>query len=138
MNERPVEIAPPAEVGGDTEDGGDAVEACEAWLARPVRTAEDARTRVGVALSLLELAAEVLEKVLPPETALPLGDRELFQYLQAAEAARVFLVGAEEGDSASRPARGSALGEGCRVYTWDEAEAERHFAAAVDDWSERQ
>ncbi len=138
MHERFVEFESAAEAGGDTEDRDDAVDACDAWLAKPVKTAEDARMRVGVALSLLEVVAEVLEKVPPPEMALPLGDRELFRYLQAAEAARCWLVGHEEGDRADRPARGSALGDGTRIYAWDEAETERHFAAAVRDWSERQ
>ncbi len=111
---------------------------CDLELERPIRTAEDARTRVGVALSLLELAAQVLEHVPPPETAFPLGDRELYRYLQAAEAARAWLVGHEAGDGVETPARGSALGDGTRIYTWEEAETERHFAAAIRDWSERQ
>jgi hypothetical protein len=101
---------------------------CDLELERPVRTAEEARTRVGITLSLLELAAQVLEKVPPPETALPVGDRELFRYLQAAEAARVWLVGHEEGDAVDRT----------RTYAWDGEETERHFLAALRDGSQRQ
>lgn len=112
--------------------------ACDVDLERPVVTADDARIRVGIALSLLELAAEVLEKVPPPETAFRAGDRELYQYLEAAEAARSWLVGHGVEDGVDHPARGSALGDGTRIYTWDEAETARHFAAALRDWSERQ
>jgi len=111
---------------------------CDLGLERPVRTAGDARTQVGVALSLLELAAVVLAKLPPPETAFSQGDRELFRYLQAAEAARSWLVGHEVGDGVDRPAVGSALGDGTRTYVWDEDETERHFAAAIREWSEWQ
>jgi len=103
-----------------------------------VTTTEDARNRVGVALALLELAAEVLEKVPAPETALPRGDRERFRYLQAAESARSWLVGHRREDSGEHPGVDSALGDGLRIYGWDEEETERHFASALRDWSERQ
>lgn len=98
-------------------------------------TAEDARVRVGTALALLELAAQVLEGLPEPEVALSLGDRELFRYLEAAETAESWLVGHEAGDSVDRPARGSALGDGQRIYQWSEEETERHFLAASQDWS---
>jgi hypothetical protein len=111
---------------------------CDLGLERTVRTAEDARTRVGIALSLVELAAEVLAKVPTPETAFPREDRELFRYLQAAEAAKSWLVGHGMEDGVECPAMDSALGDGLRIYGWDEAETERHFAAAIRDWSERQ
>ena len=111
---------------------------CEAESERPVKTAEDARIRVGTALALLELAAQVLEHVPAPETAFPRADRELFHYLQAAEAARTWLVGHEAGDGVDRPAAGSALGDGTRTYAWGPDETEQHFAAAIRDWSERQ
>ncbi len=100
---------------------------------RPVETAEDAQVRVGTALALLELAAQVLEHVPPPKTALDLGDREFFRYLQAAEAARAWLVGQEEGAGVERPAPGSVLGDAPKVYAWDEAETEQHFTAALRD-----
>lgn len=112
--------------------------ACGAGPALPTVTTEDIRIRVGTALALLELAAEVLEKVPPPETALPLGDRERYQYLQAAETARWWLVGQEAGDCVDRPARESALGEGQRIYRWTEEETNRHFENALREWSERQ
>lgn len=101
-------------------------------------SAEEARLRVGTALSLIELAAQVLEHLAPPEVAFPLGDRELFRYLQAAEAAASWLVGHEAADNLERPARGSALGDGKRIYEWGDEETEQHFLAAIRDWSERQ
>jgi hypothetical protein len=111
---------------------------CGAGPAVPTFTTEDARIRVGTALALLELAAQVLEGVPPPETALPLGDRELYRYLQAAETARSWLVGHEADATVERPARGSALGDGQRIYDWSEDETARHFENAIRDWSERQ
>ena len=111
---------------------------CQAGPASPKTDAEEARIRVGTALSLLELAAQVLDSVRPPEAAFPLGDRELYRYLQAAEAARSWLVGHEAGASVDRPARGSVLGDGKRIYEWSEEETERHFLHAIQDWSELQ
>jgi hypothetical protein len=111
---------------------------CESGPATPTFTAEDARIRAGTALALLELAAQVLVKVPPPETAFPLGDRELYRYLLAAETAQSWLVGHEVGDSVDRPRRDSALGDGQRIYHWSEEETERHFVEAMRDWSERQ
>lgn len=67
---------------------------------------------------------------------MPLGDRELYRYLQAAETARGWLVGHEVGDTLERPGRGSALGDGQRIFEWTEEETERHFQSAFDDWSE--
>jgi len=101
-------------------------------------TAEEARTRVGTALALLELAAQVLEDVPAPETAFPRGDRELYRYLQAAASARIWLVGRDAGDGVEQPAPGSALGAGTKTYGWDPEETERNFLAAIRDWSERQ
>lgn len=112
--------------------------ACEAGPARPGFTVEEARTRVGTALALLELAAQVLEELPPPEAAFPLGDRELYRYLQAAETAEAWLVGLDPGDSLDHPGPASALGDGRRIYEWDDEETERHFESAVRDWSERQ
>lgn len=110
----------------------------EAPPAAPTFTTEEARIRVGTALALIELAAQVLEEVPPPETAFSLGDRELFRYLQAAETARSSLVGHELGDSVDSPGRESALGGGQRIYAWDDEETERHFVEAMRDWSEHQ
>jgi hypothetical protein len=111
---------------------------CDAPPVTPSFTAEEARIRVGTALSLLELAAQVLDELPPPETAFPPGDRQLHRYLAAAEAAKCWLVGHEVGDSVDRPGRPSALGDGQRTYEWSEEEAERHFREAMQDWSERQ
>lgn len=111
---------------------------CDADRTESRSAAEDARVRVGTALSLLELAAQVLEKVPPPETAFPLGDRDLYRYLQAAESARSWLVGHEAGASVDTPTRGSALGDGKRIYAWNEEETERHFLDAIHNWSGRQ
>lgn len=111
---------------------------CEAGSATPKTAAEDARTRVGTALSLLELAAEILESVPPPETAFPAGDRDLYRYLRAAAAAKARLVGEEAGDGVDRPARGSALGDGKRIYEWSAEESERHFLEGIHGWSGRQ
>jgi len=111
---------------------------CEAGTAGPTVTSEDARIRVGTALALLELAGQILEKAPPPESALPLGDRRLYRYLQAAETARWWLVGQEPGDCVDRPSRESALGGGQRIYRWSDEEAERHFETSLSEWSERQ
>lgn len=101
-------------------------------------SAEEARVQVGTALALLELAAQVLEEVPRPEAAFAPGDRALYRYLKAAEAARSWLVGHELEDSVDRPARGSALGDGQRIYESSEEETEQDFLAAARDWSERQ
>ncbi len=106
---------------------------CEVGFDRPVTTAEEARVRVGTALALLDVVAEMLDKVPPPETALSLGDPELFRYLQAAEGARSWIVGHEIGNSVDCPAGGSALGDGLTVFAWDDEETERHFASALRD-----
>lgn len=111
---------------------------CRAGSATPRTAAEDARVRIGTALSLLELAAQVLESVPSPETAFREGDRDLYRYLHAAETARAWLVGHQAGASVDRPGRGSALGDGKRIYDWNQVETERHFLAAVRDWSRRQ
>ncbi|MFP3941627.1 MAG: hypothetical protein ACLF0P_15120, partial [Thermoanaerobaculia bacterium] len=105
---------------------------------RAFLSAEDARIRVGTALALLELAAEVFAELPPPEAALRLGDRELYRYLHAGQRANAWLVGQEPGDALERPNPGSALGEGESIYQWTEAEVERAFTAAVRAWSERQ
>jgi hypothetical protein len=110
---------------------------CEAVEATRMST-EQVRIRVGTAVSLLELAAQVLEDLPPPEAAFPLGDRELYRHLQAAKAAAAWLVGHEAGAGVVHPARGSALGDGRRIYEWSEDETEQHFLAAIRDWSERQ
>ena len=104
----------------------------------PRLSTEEAHTLVGTALALLELAGQLLEKAPPPETALPFGDRKLYRYLQAAETARLLLVGQEPGDCLDRPGTDSALGAGQRIYEWSEEQAERHFESAVREWSERQ
>jgi hypothetical protein len=101
-------------------------------------TAEEARIRVGTALAVIELAAQVLDELPLPEVAFRLDDRELYRYLQAGETARGWLVGHEECDSLERPGRGCALGDGQRIYEWNGEEAERHFLSAFSDWSERQ
>jgi hypothetical protein len=105
--------------------------------AGPECSAEEARIRVGTALAVIELAAQVLAELPPVDAALRLGDRTLFRYLQAAETAACWLVGQEAGDSLERPGRSSALGDGQRIYEWSEEETERHFQSALDDWSER-
>ena len=108
----------------------------EAGPVKPPPTAEEARVRVGTALAVIELAAQVLEELPPPEVAFPLGDRALYRYLQAAETARGWLVGHEVCDSLERLGRESALGDGERIYGWSEEETERHFLGAFQDWSE--
>lgn len=110
---------------------------CEAGPARVVLSAEEVRARVGTALYVIELAAQVLEELPPPEAALPLGDRALYRCLQAAETARGWLVGHEAGDSVERPGGGSALGDGWRIYRWADEETARHFRNALEDWRER-
>ena len=104
----------------------------------PRLSTEEVRTLVGTALALLELAGQILEKAPPPETALPLGDRKLYRYLQAAETARLLLVGQEPGDRLDRPGRESALGSGQRIYEWSDEQTERHFQNALREWSNRQ
>ncbi len=137
MHERSVDDAPPPGPGGDTEDCGEPAAACDAWMERPVRAAEDARTRVGVALSLVELAAQVLENVPPPDLAFRQGDPELFRWLHAAGAMRLRLVGREEDDSLDAPGRESALGDGVRIFEWSEEEAGRRFRKALGAWERR-
>lgn len=104
----------------------------------PGLSTEGARIRVGTALAHLEVVAQMLEALPPPETALAQGDRALFRYLQAAGTAKSWVVGHEAGDSVDRPARGSALGDGQRIYGWDETETARQYESAMRDWSERQ
>lgn len=104
----------------------------------PRVSTEEVRTLVGTGLALLELGVQLLEKAPPPETALPLADRERFRYLQAAETARLLLVGQEPGDCVDRPGADSALGAGQRIYEWSEEQTERHFQTALREWSERQ
>ena len=104
---------------------------------RHVTSAEEARIRVGTALSVIELAAQVLHELPPVDVAFRLGDRTLYRYLQAAETAACWLVGQEEGDSVERPGPSSALGDGERIYAWSEEETERHFRSALNDWRER-
>ncbi|HSL83654.1 MAG TPA: hypothetical protein VLF66_12840 [Thermoanaerobaculia bacterium] len=108
--------------------------ACD--TAPPVPSTEEVRVRVGTALAVLELAAQVLDAVPPPETAFPLGDRKRYRYLLAAEAARLLLVGQGAGDSVDRPGTDSALGAGQRIYEWSDEQTERHFENALRDWSE--
>ncbi|HSL83426.1 MAG TPA: hypothetical protein VLF66_11665 [Thermoanaerobaculia bacterium] len=102
----------------------------------PTLTTEDLRVRIGMALGFLEMAAYILEKAPAPETALPLGDRQRYRYLLAAQTARLLLLGQEAGDCVDRPARDSALGAGQRIYEWNEEQTERHFENALRDWSE--
>ena len=109
---------------------------CEPPAPTPPFTAENARIRVGTALALIELAAQVLDGVPPPETAFPLDDRELYRYLLIAETANFWLVGQEPDASVDRPGRSSALGAGQRIYEWSAEETERHFENALRDWSE--
>lgn len=97
----------------------------------------EARTRVGTALSLLELAAQVLEGLPEPESALEAGDPELFRYLQAGATARGWLVGQGEEDSLECPAASSAFGDGLRVFGWTEEETTHQFQAALRDWREQ-
>jgi hypothetical protein len=104
---------------------------------RLVTSAEEARVRVGTALAVIELAAQVLEELPPPEIAFRLEDRQLYRYLQAAETAACWLVGQEAGDSPDHPGCSSALGDGRRIYEWSEEEAERHFQSAFRDWSDK-
>jgi hypothetical protein len=104
---------------------------------KPPPTAEEARVRVGTALAVIELAAQVLDELPLPEVAFRLDDRELYRYLQAAETARGWLVGHGAGESVDHPGASSALGDGERIYAWSEEETERHFQSALEDWSER-
>ncbi len=109
--------------------------ACEAPAAPNV---ERARTRVGLALSLVELAGQVLAELPGPDLAFRHGDPELFRYLQAAETMTAWLVGPGPGDSLDCPGPESALGDGIRIFEWGAEEAERHFQSACREWSERQ
>lgn len=111
---------------------------CERGRKRTELSAEDARIRVGTALALLEVAAQVFEDLPEPEVAFPRGDRELYRSLQAAETARAWVVGHQAGDGVGRPGRGSALGDGRRIFEWNEAETGRQYESAMRDWSERQ
>lgn len=99
-------------------------------------TAQEARTRLGTALALLEVAAQALELLPPPEAALEAGDRELFRYLQAAETALGWVVGQGEGDCLDAPGPESALGDGQRIFDWTDEESLRHFQAALEDLGE--
>lgn len=110
--------------------------ACETGPARAALMAEEARVRVGTALAVLELAGQILEELPSPEAAFPLEDRALFRFLQAAETARGWLVGLEAGDSLDYPGRHSALGDGQRIYRWDDEETERHYQTALEVWRE--
>jgi hypothetical protein len=111
--------------------------ACEVRPARATTTAEEARVRVGTALAVIELAAQVLHELPQPEAAFSLGERALYRYLQAAETARGWLLGHEAGDSLEQPGRDSSLGDGQRIYKWSAEETDRHFLSALADWSER-
>lgn len=95
--------------------------------------AEDARVAVGTALGLIELAAEVLEKLPAPERALEAGDPALLRYLKAAETALAWLVGRHEEDTLASPGSSSALGDGQRIYWWTEEETAAHFRAALEE-----
>lgn len=97
------------------------------------RLKKDARTRLGTALALLELAAQILEKLPPPDAAVEAGDPELFRCLQSAETALGWLVGQGEGDSLAVPGPSSALGDGRRIFDWTDEESLRHFQAALQD-----
>jgi hypothetical protein len=106
--------------------------------AKPVCSAEEARVRVGTALAVIEVAAQILHELPPVDVAFRLGDRTLYRYLQAAETASCWLVGQEAGDSVERPGPSSAFGDGQRIYEWSEEETERHFQSALNDWRDRQ
>lgn len=93
----------------------------------------EARTHLGTALALLELAAQVLEKLPAPQAGLDAGDPQLFRYLQAAETTLGWLVGQGEEDSLAAPGPASALGDGRRIFDWTDEESLRHFQAALDD-----
>lgn len=88
---------------------------------------------VGTALGLVELAAQVLEKLPAPEAALETRDPALFRYLQAGETAVGWLVGQGEEDSLEVPGISSALGDGQRIYWWSDEETAIQFHAAVED-----
>ena len=93
--------------------------------------AQDARIAVGTALGLIELAAQVLEKMPAPERALQTGDPALLRYLQAARTALDWLVGQSEDDTLDSPGSSSALGQIQRIYWWSEEETVAHFRAAL-------
>lgn len=97
----------------------------------PFLSAEEARIRVGTALAMIELAAQVLEELPPPEAALQLEDRELYRNLLAGEKANHALVGRRGDETLERPGPGSALGEGQRIYEWSDEETARAFEAAL-------
>lgn len=91
----------------------------------------DVRVAAGTALGLLELAAEVLESLPEPGTALEAGDPVQFRYLVAARAARRWLVGRGDGDTLASPGSPSALGDGQRIFSWSAAETALHFREAL-------
>lgn len=92
---------------------------------------QDARVAVGTAPRLIELAAQVLEKMPAPERALQTGDPALLRYLQAARTALDWLVGQSEEDTLDSPGSSSALGQIQRIYWWTEEETVAHFRAAL-------
>lgn len=93
-----------------------------------------ARTQVGTALAVLELAATVLAKVPSPDEALRYENRELFRLYSAAQAVRGWLVGQTAEASVEEPERDSVLGDGRRIYHWSPEELERHYRAALADF----
>lgn len=99
----------------------------------PQLSAGEARTRLGTALALLELAGQVLEKLPPPEVAVRAGEPRLFRYLQAAETTLGWIVGPGEGDSLESPGPSSALGDGRQIFDWTDEASLRHFQAALED-----
>ncbi len=46
-------------------------------------------------------------------------------------------MGHGKDDCVDCPAQDSALGDGLRIYGWDDAETKRHFESAVRAWRER-
>lgn len=94
---------------------------------------EETRVRVGTALALLELAAQVLEGLPGPETAFEGRDPGLFSHLQAAKTTLAWLVGQGEGECLDSPGPDSALGDGRRIFDWTDEESLRHFQAALED-----
>lgn len=99
----------------------------------PCWTVEGARVQVSTAITLVELAAEVLAKIPAPEVALRLGHRELFRVYQTAETMKGWLVGHGAAASGKEPEPGSALGDGRRIRSWTLGELDRHYFAALED-----
>jgi hypothetical protein len=105
-------------------------------IAPPDLSNEQLRVALYTTLSLFTGAAEILAALPAIETTAKTGDQERFRLLSAAEAAYGWLVGHGSENSADSPSLDSALGGATAALDWTEEELDRHFAAALSDWTE--